>query len=312
MMRRRERGLTVVELMIGVTLGVFVSLLAVTLLVRSNAAFVAQAESAAVDDAGRFALAALERAVRQSAFADWERDDLAAGTDPAAQPRVRGVDAASLSGATSGIDDPRPDAVNGSDVLALRFAGSGTGDGDGSATACAAFSVGAGQEGWSIFYVGLNKAGEAELRCKYRGTSHWTAEAIIGGVDSFQVLYGLDTDTAADGVANRFVSATDINYLDAHLDPVGATPIERERDQLRRTWWKRVASIKVALVVHGAKQSRNFAGNPVYDLFGASYSDAMGTQDTGTQLDTIDMPSGLRNRERRAFDATILLRNPLR
>ena len=308
---QRQRGLTIIELMVGVSLGAMVSLLAVTLLVKSNAGFVAQAEAAAVDDAGRFALAALERAAHQTAFVDWEHEDMAAGIDPAAPPRVRGLDAASLSGTTGGIDHARPAAVNGSDVLALRFAGSGAGDGDGSATTCAAFSVGAGEDGWSIFYVGLSAAGDAELRCKYRGAKNWTAEAVIGGVDSFQVLYGVDTDFKPDGMANQFLSATDINNLDAQLDPEGETETERQRDALRKTWWKKVASIKVALVVHGANQSRQFAGKHVYDLFGAAYS-AAAAHDTGVRLDQEDLAPAKRHRERRKFEATILLRNTVR
>ena len=312
-LRLRQGGLTVIELMVGVSLGALVALLAVTLLVKSNAGFVAQAEAAAVDDAGRFALAALKRAALQTAFVDWEFENMVGGSDPAAAPRVRGLDAASLSGAAAGIGQARPAAVNGSDVLALRFAGSGPGEGDGSATTCAAFSVGAGEEGWSIFYVGLSAAGDAELRCKYRGADNWTAEAVIGGVDSFQVLYGLDTDFKPDGVANQYVSATDINNFDAQLDLEGETEAERERDALRKTWWKKVASIKVALVVHGARQSRDFAGKQVYDLFGAAYSDnAAGARDTGARLDKQQMAPTLRNRERRTFEATILLRNAIR
>ena len=52
------------------------------------------------------------------------------------------------------------------------------------------------RRGWSIFYVAANGDGEAELRCKYRGASGWGADAIVRGVDSFQVLYGVDTDVA--------------------------------------------------------------------------------------------------------------------
>lgn len=306
---RRQRGLTVMELIVAVSLGAFLVTLAVSLMLSSNAGFVAQAEAASVDDAGRYALAAIERAARQTAFVDWEREDASGAFDPAGPPPVRGLDAASLSGASAAIDNPRAAAVNGSDILALRFAGSGAGDGDGSAATCAGFSVGAGQQGWSIFYVGLSAAGDPELRCKYRGANSWTAEAVIGGVDSFQVLYGIDSDAVPDGVANRYVKATDINAMDAALDLEGATDAERQRDQLRKSWWKRVASIKVALVLHGAKHSRNDAARSVYELFGAAYGSG---GDEGTRLARGDMDESLRHRERREFAATILLRNPLR
>ena len=306
---KRQRGLTIIELMIAVSIGALVTLLAVSLLVTSNAGFVAQAEAASVDDAGRFALASIERAARQTAFVDWERANLAAGADPAAPPRVRGLDAASLPKTSVALGNPRPAAVNGSDILALRFAGAGAADGDGSMITCAGFSVGAGQEGWSIFYVGLNAAGAAELRCKYKGANNWSAEAVIGGVDSFQVLYGLDTDPVADGSANEYLSATDINARDSMLVLAGATDAERQRDQMRKTWWKRVASIKVSLLLHGARHSRNGSAS-AFDLFGAAYSGTWGSTDRGTRITKAELAPGLQERQRRAFSSTILLRNP--
>ena len=305
----RQRGLTVVELMIAITLGLLVVLAATTLLVASNSAYVAQAEAANVDAAGRFALAVIERAARQGAFIDWEREDVAAGIDPAAPSAVRGLDAASLSSASAALADPRPPAVNGSDVLALRFSGSGSGEGDGSATTCAGFSVGADQDGWSIFYVGIGPAGDPELRCKYRGASSWSAEAVIGGIDTFQVLYGLDTDAAPDGMANTYLSANEINALEDTLAVDGASELERQRERQRKSWWKRVASIKVALVVHGARQSRQVGGPAQYWLFGAAYDNGA---DAGTRVKRDGMSRSLQQRERRMFSSTILLRNPVR
>lgn len=306
----RQRGFTVAELLIAVVIGVLVTLLAVTLLLTSNAGFVAQAQAASVDEAGRFALASIERAAHQAAFVDWEREDMAAGEDPAAPARIRGLDAASLPPSSAALADARLDAVNGSDILALRFAGAGPDEGDGSMTTCAGFSVGAGQDGWSIFYVGRSAAGDVELRCKYKGTNKWSAEAVIAGVDSFQVLYGVDTDTVADGTANRYLSASEINALDTALALDGATDAERARDQMRKTWWKRVASIKVALVLHGARPSRDASGAAVIDLFGVAYSKAAGAVDRGTRLTKAGLAPELRERERRTFSATILLRNP--
>jgi type IV pilus assembly protein PilW len=304
----RQRGITLVELMIAVALGTLVTLLAVTLLISANASYVAQAEAAAVDDAGRFALAALERAARQTGFTNWEHEG-APGGDTAAHPHIKGLDDASLSSGGRAIDNPRRSAVNGSDILALRFAGSGAGDGDGSATTCAGFSVGAGQEGWSIFYVALSTAGEPELRCKYRGANNWSADALVGGVDSFQVLYGLDTDAVPDGVPNRYLSASAIDALDAALDPGGDTEQARERERLRKTWWKRVSSIKVALVLHGAQPSGPPAASRIFNLFGAAYSGGEGAGDRGASLSLAEIAPELRRRERRAFSSTILLRN---
>ena len=305
---RRQRGLGMAELLVALAIGMLVTLTAATLLLSAQASYVAHTDAARVDDAGRFALSVLERATRQTGFIDWEGDQ--AGGAAVGAPAIVGLDAASLSSDSAGIDITRPAAVNGSDVLALRFAGVGSDIGDGSAINCAGFSVGRGQEGWSIFYVGASPRGEPELRCKYRGNNHWSAEAVVGGVDSFQVLYGLDTDAQADGQGNRYLTASAINALDAAMVLGADTEDGRMREYLQKTHWKRVASIKVALVLHGAQRSKGVGAPSVWHLFGAAYSNAS-AGDLGVRLDQAQMAPALRERERRVFSSTILLRNQL-
>jgi prepilin-type N-terminal cleavage/methylation domain-containing protein len=204
----RQDGLTMVELMVAITVGLLVLLFAAAMLVSANRGHAAQEEAARLDDSGRFALETIARAVRQTAYVNWDRADAGIAADPAAPARVAGMDNRSLVKTAEFISDPRPDVANGSDVLALRFAGAGPGkDGDGSMTSCAGFGVSEMEEGWSIFFVGRSALGDTELRCKYRGATSWGADAIVGGVDSFQVLYGLDTDVPADGLANLYVNA---------------------------------------------------------------------------------------------------------
>jgi len=217
-----------------------------------------------------------------------------------------------LAPAAHALSDPRPAAVNGSDVLAIRFSGAGEGEGDGSVTNCAGYAVGAEQEGWSIFYVGLSAEGRPELRCKYQGASNWSADAVIGGVDSFQVLYGVDTDAVADGVVNSYFSATTINEMDAALVGTGATDDARERDRLRKSWWRRVVSLKVALILHADDAGGSTDGPRMFHAFGVAYSQARGDADTGTRLDREAMDPALRNRMHRVFSSTILLRNRIR
>jgi type IV pilus assembly protein PilW len=304
---KRQRGLGVSELMIGLTLGLLLMLAAFTLLAGANAAYVAQLEASSVDDGGRFALAVIEQAVRQAAFIDWEYQGSGA-PDPFAPAAVRGLDAASLSSEGAGIEAPRAAVVNGSDVLALRFGGAGRGNGDGGATTCAGFSVGAGQEGWSIFYVGRSASGETELRCKFKGANNWSAEAVIAGIDSFQVLYGVDGDGQPGGSGKRFLNATQIDALDAALAVSGANETERTRERARLSWWKRVVSVRVALLVHGTRRSQQVGAPAVYRLFGAAYS---GGADQGTLVEHETLAPELKQRERAMFGTTVALRNPM-
>lgn len=304
-MRRRFRppqaGLTLVEMMVALAIGLAVVLSAARLLGLANGAYAAQMESAALDDAGRNALELVGRAVRLAAYADPMQLDLSAPVDglPA---RLAGLDARSLGGTTAGIAVPLAAVANGSDVLAVRFPGAGTGSGDGSVVDCAGFTVAAGEEGWSIFYVAKNGDGEPELRCKYRGAGNWSADAVVSGVDSFQVLYGLDTDTPRDGAANRYVNADAIRALDAAL-PAGLPPQEFNR----RTHWKRVVSVRVGLLLHGARPTRQDHESREYQLFGPLHAAGAAKSDVGTVLREDALPDKLRRRERRLFSTAVAL-----
>lgn len=301
----RQAGLGLVELLVALVLGLLVSLAAASLLMSAQSGYAAQNALAQTDDAGRFALEAIERAARQSAWVDLDREE--APPSAAAIPaRIGGLDNHVL-GKGAGIDNARPGGVNGSDVLVLRFDGAGSGaDGDGSVLSCAGFSVGAGNEGWSIFYVAAGAAGDAELRCRYRGQNSWRSDALVSGVDTFQVLYGLDTDDPADGVPNRYLAARAVHALDAALALDGATAGERERDLRRKTHWKRIASVRVALLLHGAPGGIQEREALAYELFGPGYTDP---DDVGTRIDEASLPPAQRWRERRSFATTIVMRN---
>lgn len=307
--RPHQRGLTLAELLVAITVGLFVLLAAASLLASAHASYLAQGESAETEEGGRYALDMIARAVRQAAWADWESVNPVDGIDATAAARLAGLDARSLGKTSDGIADALPASVNGSDVLAVRFAGAGAAPkGDGSVLSCAGFPVHEHLEGWSIFYVARSAEGDAELRCKYRGTGAWGADAVVAGVDSFQVLYGLDTDDPADGVPNRYVNATAIGALDAALVLNGANAAEREQDLHRRTHWKRVVSVQYALLLRGAKAARAADKARVYDLFGPEYGAAYGETDKGTRLREDLLAGRSAPRERQLFAATVALR----
>ncbi len=300
-LRRRQAGLTLPEMMIALTIGLAVVLAAGRLLGLANGAYAAQTEHAAMDDGGRYALELLGRAVRQAAHTDPLQLNLSAPVDKG-PARLAGLDASSLGSASPGIALPLPAAANGSDVLAVRFPGAGAAPaGDGSVVDCAGFAVAAGEEGWSIFYVARNGSGDTELRCKYRGAANWSADAVVGGVDSFQVLYGLDTDSPRDGVANRYVNADAIRALDAPL--AGLPAPERNR----QTHWKRVVSVRIGLLLHGARPTRIDAAGGEFALFGPGHAANAADGDAGTLVRESAMPDALRRRARRLFSMTVAL-----
>ena len=277
MTRRAATGLALPELMVALAIGLVLILAATGLLMLSRSTYLLTDDRARVEESGRFALDIVSQAVRQAGYRDWS----AAGAVEAAWPAVTGLDARSLKDASAGINGPYGAAVNGSDVLALRFDGNSGGSGDTVMKNCAGASVPANGPGagWSIFYLANDSVGEPELRCKYRTASGWNSDALVRGVDGFQVLYGLDGSTP-----RRHVSASVLS-----LAPDG---------------WQRVSSLRVALLVRGSQAGP--ARSRRYELFGADYPDAA---DSGVRIDEAQLPAADRGLLRRIYGATIYLRN---
>lgn len=297
----RGRGMTLVELLVALALGLGLLLAASMLLIGANRSHEAQADAVELDDSGRYALSLIGRAVGQGAFVDWERvGNAPIDTMPAP---VSGLDGRTLSKAAAGIQASLPDAVHGSDVLALRYPGAGRApNGDGSVLNCAGFAVHEAEEGWSIFYVARDAGGKAELRCKYRGTSNWSADALVKGVDGFQVLYGIDTDSPPDGIPNRYLNATAVDLLDAALGLAGTPELNK------KTWWKRVASIRVSLLLHGDRPSAAPIQPAAWALFGPAYD---GGLDPGTRLAASELDGSAPAPGRRLFGAVFAVGAPL-
>lgn len=302
MKARHCDGLGLVEMLVALVLGMLVTLASAAMLASANGDFLVHGASARLNDGGRYALAQIGQALRQAGYAD-----PALGSEPEDGAAIVGLDARAVTRTGPGIAATLPAVVNGSDVLAVRFGGSGGGGGDGSVTDCAGFAVGAAQQGWSIFYVAAGEDGVAELRCKYRSDSGgWSADAVVRGIDSFQVLYGLDTDPPGDGIANRYLNATGIAALDAALVPSGATAAERELDRRRRSHWHRVVAVRVALLLHGEAGMRDGERALQYELFGAVYPAA---GDPGSRIDEAALAAPLRSRPRRLFETAVVVRN---
>jgi type IV pilus assembly protein PilW len=284
----RRNGWGLVEFLIAIALGLLLTLLASGLLMATASNYRNHSDNAWLADGGRYAMQTMAQAIRQGAYINWDSDLAPPELDPAAPAAVDGRDAASISRSSAGIGTPLPPVANGSDVLALRFAGSGAdASGDGSSVNCAGFGVAGVTQGWSIFYVAADASGEPELRCKYRSASGWGADAIVRGVDSFQVLYGVDTDVPADGVPNTYLNATAVQAMGG---------------------WKRVCSIKLALLLHGERNTRSDTVDARYDLFGPAYSDAH-AEDAGVRVVESRLPPSQRLRARRLFRMTVALRN---
>jgi type IV pilus assembly protein PilW len=309
----RQSGLTLIELMISLSLGLFVVMSASLLLLSSKTSYQVQDESSRLQETGRYALELISLSAHQAGYENWDAGSGAIVNDQIVSAHVQGLDAHSLKSGDEGIDRAIPNSYNGSDVLALRFIGSGNGDiADGTVLNCAGFAVSAPidlerDRGWSIFYVGLDAGGEPELRCKYRGKSAWNAEAVARGVESFQVLYGIDTDL--DGVPNRFMSASEIDRLDQSLVLEGENAVQRLLDKNRKTFWKQVIAIHIGILVRSASGVRSGEQSQRYDLFGKTYAASFSEADKGSSILEASLAKRELGRIRKPFRSTIYLRN---
>lgn len=292
------KGSSLIELLIASGLSCGVVLAAITTLQTANASFIWQEQAAMLQDSGSYAVSLIEQALSQSAYVDYTQDINQRYQIPE-NGTVWGADARTVKSGdfTTTVLDQH--AVNGSDVLVVRFPGSAT-LANGNVVNCAGFVVNRAtnpveiDRGWSIFYVAKNSYGEPELRCKYRGNTEWDSQAIVSGVESFQVLYGIDTD--GDGLANQYLNAAAINKLDA-------------KKNTTFSHWTEVASVRISLLLHAPnKVSRNDAADK-FDLFGSDYADANGHEDTGTRILRNNLPLESRSWYRHIVQSIIYLRN---
>lgn len=313
---RLQQGLTIAELMVAITLGLFIVLTATGLLLSSKAGYVTQDQNAHIQETGRYAIEILSRAVRQAGYEKWDSAAMPFLVEADFSANVIGMDARTLKKTTAGLDSATSvDVVNGSDVLALRFFGESAYGEEGAILNCAGLAVATPnsalkadeERGWSIFFVAKDSAGEPELRCKYQSKTSWNADAIARGVESFQVLYGIDAD--GNGLPEQFLNADSIDALDDNLSLSGDNAVARAADYKRKTHWKKVRAIKLALLVRGLQAARDDALATEYHLFGVDYSNRHALSDVGVRISESALPPASRNRIRKAFTYTIQLRN---
>lgn len=306
----RQRGLTLVELMVALVLGLLIAMAAVAALIVARQGFSSVDNGTQLRENARFAASVLERVAIQANYND----------DPSTVsnvPGLRGYDNAvvgaladlpgnltsgSRTSACAGITDTS--CVNGSDVLVVRFFGvSRKGVADGSMVNCAGVpEPRAAQPAFSIFHVVRSTAGEPTLACTYRDptTLAFVTVPLVRGVEAFQVLYGVD------GVTSGTASAT---YV---LPPPSVTPTNGN-DQVPETYltateldvagvfqqnnWNRVHSLRIGLLIRGEPGSALTSATQAWNVLGDSI--------TGFSLTT---PADRRLRQSLVF--TVQLRNP--
>lgn len=297
-----QSGLTLVELMISIVLGMLIVAAAITLMLSSKSSYVGEDDSARLLDTGRYAIESMTRTVRQAGFEDLASVGVPIVALPTSMPSIVGFDASTYAGAGMG-GPPAVSAMTGkwSDILQVRFFGSA----DGATIDCAGASVGAAttsaaidsERGWSIFFVKQSGNGDTELHCgTLDATGVFQSIAIAGGVESFQILYGVDEGT--DATPGQFYTADQISALDAASAALPGSAASR---------WKKVVAVKLSLLLRG--QQRTEFEDQTIPLFDSEYANA---GDRGSVVNVRSLPADEWRRVRKLFTTVIQMRNSAR
>ena len=281
--------------MIALSMSTAIGLSAMRLIAQSNAEYQRVEQLALIEDQAAQALEIIAQSLQQAGHVDATLPMGVVFARPS-DGAVNGIDNSIVASGTPAIDQPVSGAHLGSDVLVVRF----TGDAAERISNCAGFpvppsSTGADDRGFSVFHVALDGLNEPELRCKYRGPSQWTSQAIATGVESFQVLFGVDTD--GDGLPNDFVSASRVAAMEASA----------LASQLSiRT---RIVAVEVALLMRSPQAVKMQSALRAIDMFGQRYADLHEADDPGTRIASSRLKS---DRLHRRYSAVIFLNNSLR
>ena len=215
-----SRGLTLVELLVALAIGLMIVLVATTVMVFSQRGAVVVDGAAQLRDDARFATELIQRLVVQTGFEDLDTATIPDRGSPTQYSLVnKSIDITTLQPNIFGFNNALPnkddllnkstprsggDKGNGSDVLILQYQtvksdldkGAGA-PSDGSIINCNGLapdksSIRRDDRIASILYLGESQ-GDLALMCITQGSTGWSdPEPILKGVENFQVLYGVD------------------------------------------------------------------------------------------------------------------------
>jgi len=313
--RRRQVGLTLVELMVALVIGLVVAAAAVAALLVARNGFTTVDSTAQLRENARFTSDLIQRLAVQAGFEDVAGRGFSIVPPDEKPPAIQGFDDAILAVDTdpaglangsrsSGCGVTDTSCLNGSDALVIRFWGTSPGAdpsvADGSMINCAGIGEPEGTElSTSVFHIIRSASGEPTLACTYRDPSSgdWKTMALVPGVEAMQVLYGVDNVTpgaapsgATDSVPDRYLRAS-------QLVVSGDTAATLDN-------WRRVRSLRIGLLFRGpvGGAQDHDATAATYDVLGDGFSVSA---DTKSQL---AVPADGRMRQAMVFN--VHLRNP--
>ena len=259
---QRQAGMTLIELLIAMGLGVFLVTALVQVLLANHTSFSVQRNMSRMQEDARFATAVINKAISMAGYREDSTLALSSHfstqTAPAGQalpPPVTFTGVQVVSGTDSNAAGSADEIQDGSDTVAVRFRGSD----DNSTTDCHGNVVAAGAVAVNRFYID-----DSSLFCRSdivdtgtgnTLTSATPKQALVDNVLNMQILYGMST-------------AEDPNDLGAECYLPASTPIGAGSDCTTLNY-DRVVSVRISLLLasgdtnltpDGAPQSYSYNG----------------------------------------------------
>lgn len=231
-----SRGLTLIELMVAIALGLILVAVVIQIYIGSRATYNKQEDLSRLQENGRVALEIIGRSARIAGFKSNPTNALTGPLLPTSPLEIEG---------TAGL-------ANVSDSLNIRFQGSGNGAGvaDGSVVNCLGTAIDATQIAlettFNRFYIANNPAGRPSLFCDITNNSIDDGVEVISAIEHLRFLYGVDT--SGDFIADFYV-------------PAGAV-----------SNWNQVVSLRIGLIAATPNTINPTLDTQTYNVLGNTYN----------------------------------------
>lgn len=270
---RRQRGLTLVELLIALVLGLVVVAGVIQIFMSGNASYKVQEGLGRTQENARFAEFFLSRILRQ-AGRPWVFGAPSGSPGPFFQPIDTRVDETGLPATRDGLPNG-----TGPDVVTVMYRSNTNCLGNQTTYGAQVILDDAGNRYAKDQFM-LDDGDPRSLICRGLGADGLPVpghtQPIVQGVDDFQVLYGIDTD--GDGTPNSYDSADNV------------LPAE----------WLQVTSLRFALLVNSAQAVRTEAaqGSAAERTYAVLDAPLRGPYSDGRLRQVFESTIELRNRSR--------------
>ncbi|MGI9284601.1 MAG: PilW family protein [Pseudomonadales bacterium] len=271
-----QKGMTIVELLIAMGLGIFLMAGVVQVFLGSKQTFTTINAQSHMQENGRFAMDFMARILRHGGYTTeinideildpiLRKETFLAQGDFAEGIAVTGVNNAALAGVKAGTD-----------VVRVRIEGSN----DSPVTDCQGVVIAPDQ--WSEISYGVTD--DAEFQCQTINATGTTTVTLVEGIDDLQIQYGVNVG----GVVDTF------DYPDDRPDEQLLTASKFvNADDMTADDWEDVVSIKVAMLASSDGAPLEHSVAQTYDVLDNA---------------TVSYQDG---KARQIFTQTISLRNPV-